>query len=192
MTDVTIFGTGNMGSAIAAVFATGGHSVQHIDTETRNPTVSGDIAVLAVPYPALATIAADFKDQLAGKVVVDITNPVDFQTFDGLTVAPESSAAAELAASLPDSHVVKAFNTTFAATLSTGKVGQNKTTVLLAGDDADAKQALAGAITAGGTVDAIDAGSLKRARELEALGFLQIALAAGEKVAWTDGFAVVR
>ena len=64
------------------------------------------------------------------------------------------------------------------------------TTVLIAGDDADAKSQLAGVITSGG-LKAIDAGSLSRARELEALGFLQITLAAGEKISWTGGFGVV-
>jgi 8-hydroxy-5-deazaflavin:NADPH oxidoreductase len=61
--------------------------------------------------------------------------------------------------------------------------------VLIAGDDADAKALLAGIVTAGG-LRATDAGSLRRARELEALGFLQITLAAGERIAWTGGFAV--
>jgi predicted dinucleotide-binding enzyme len=70
-------------------------------------------------------------------------------------------------------------------------IGGLPTTVLVAGDDADAKGALIAAVEAGG-VSALDAGSLARAHELEALGFLQLALAAGEKVAWTAGFAVVR
>jgi predicted dinucleotide-binding enzyme len=192
MANVTIFGTGSMGSAIAAVFERGGHAVQHIDTETPNPTVTGEIVVLAVPYAALAPIAEAFAAQLDGKVVVDITNPVDFATFDGLTVPADSSAAAELAAALPGARVVKGFNTTFAATLATGKVGEAKPTVLLAGDDEEAKRALIAAITAGGAIDAVDAGSLKRARELEALGFLQIGLAAAERISWADGFALAR
>src|SRR5690606_12308639 len=124
------------------------------------------------------------------KIVVDITNPLNFETFDSLTVAPDSSAAAEIAAALPDSKVVKAFNTTFAATLASGKVGDLTTTVVIAGDDADAKSTLAGVVASGG-LRAIDAGSLKRARELEALGFLQISLAASEKIAWTGGFGVI-
>ena len=69
--------------------------------------------------------------------------------------------------------MVKAFNTNFAATLAAGTVGDQPTTVLIAGDDADAKSLLAGIVTAGG-LRAVDAGSLRRARELEALGFLQI------------------
>ncbi|HEY8591089.1 MAG TPA: diguanylate cyclase, partial [Naasia sp.] len=134
----------------------------------------------------------NYGTQLAGKVVVDITNPISFATFDGLDVPADSSAAAELAAALPQSKVLKAFNTTFAPTLSSGSVGGNKTTVLVAGDDADAKAALIGAITSGGAVDALDAGSLKRARELEAIAFIQIGLAVTEKINWTGGFAVVR
>ena len=77
--------------------------------------------------------------------------------------------------------MLKAFNTNFAGTLAAGTVGDLPTTVLIAGDDADAKSLLAGIVTSGG-LKAIDAGSLSRARELEALGFLQITLAAGEKV----------
>ncbi|AZN29798.1 diguanylate cyclase [Flaviflexus salsibiostraticola] len=190
MTSFTIFGTGNMGSAIAGVVAAGGASVEHIDSSATK-AVNGDIVVLAVPYPALSDIAATYGDQLAGKIVVDITNPLNFETFDSLVVAPDSSAAAELAAALPNSTVLKAFNTTFAATLASTTVGQNQTTVLIAGDDAEAKSTLANAIKAGG-VDAVDAGSLARARELEALGFLQLTLAAGEKIQWTGGFALVR
>ena len=59
-------------------------------------------------------------DSLAGKVVVDITNPLNFETFDSLTVPADSSAAAEIAAALPQSQVLKAFNTTFAATWPPG------------------------------------------------------------------------
>ena len=191
MTSFTIFGKGNMGSAIASVVAVGGSSVEHIDSSSTGATVNGDVVVLAVPYPALKDIVAQYGDQLSGKIVVDITNPLNFETFDSLVVAADSSATAELASALPSSKVVKAFNTNFAATLGSKAVGQNQTTVLIAGDDTDAKNILADAVKAGG-VDAVDAGSLARARELEALGFLQLTLAAGEKIQWTSGFAVVR
>jgi hypothetical protein len=95
-------------------------------------------------------------------------------------VSPDSSAAAEVAAALPSSRVLKAFNTTFAGTLGSKSVGPTKTTVLVAGDDADAKAALISAIQAGG-LDVVDVGALTRARELEALGFLQVTLAIGGK-----------
>lgn len=189
MTTVTIFGSGNMGTAIADIFRTSGASVEHIGSE--GGTVNGEIVVLAVPYPALESIVESHGAQLAGKVVVDITNPLDFSTFDSLVVADGSSATAELAAALPSSRVLKAFNTNFAATLQAKKIGDLDTTVLIAGDDGEAKQLLASMITSGG-LNAIDAGSLKRAHELEAIGFLQLTLAASEKTSWTGGFGVVR
>ena len=190
MAHVSILGTGNMGRAIAGVAANGGHSVELLGSGDTEKPVSGDIVVLAVPYSAVRTVLAERGDSLAGKIVVDITNPVNVETFDSLVVPADSSAAAEIAASLPRSHVLKAFNTNFAGTLTAGTVGPLPTTVLIAGDDTDAKGALADVVTSGG-LKAVDAGPLQRARELEALGFLQISLAAGEKVSWTGGFGVV-
>ena len=190
MTHVSIIGTGNMGSAIAGIVTKGGNTVETFNTSDAGKPVTGDIVILAVPYPSLEAVLAERGDQLANKIVVDITNPLNFATFDSLVVAPDGSATAEIAAALPQSRVLKAFNTNFASTLASGNVGDQPTTVLIAGDDADAKSLLAGVIAAGGP-RAIDAGSLRRARELEALGFLQITLAAGEKIAWTSGFAVV-
>jgi 8-hydroxy-5-deazaflavin:NADPH oxidoreductase len=190
MTHISIIGTGNMGQAIAGVVGKGGNTVEMLGKPDADKPATGDIVVLAVPYPAVADIVSKQRDSLAGKIVVDITNPLDFETFDSLTVAPDGSATAELADALPESRVVKAFNTTFAATLASGKVGPLTTTVLVAGDDPEAKSTLIAIVTAGG-LNAIDAGPLRRARELEALGFLQITLAANEKVPWTGGFGVV-
>ena len=190
MAHVTIIGTGSMGQAIAGVVSKGGHTVELIGSSDSDTPVTGEVVILAIPYGAVADVIARRSEQLTDKVVVDITNPVDFETFDSLVVPADSSAAAEIAAGLPQSQVVKAFNTTFGATLATGTVGNVPTTLLIAGDNADAKALLAEIVTAGG-LRAVDAGSLRRARELEALGFLQITLAASEKIAWTGGFAVV-
>ena len=159
MTHVSIIGTGNMGQAISSIVTKGGNTVEVLDQSDADKPVTGDIVVLAVPYPAVADVIAKRGDQLAGKVVVDITNPLNFETFDSLTVPADGSAAAEIAAALPQSRVLKAFNTNFAATLASGTVGPVPTTVLIAGDDADAKALLAGVITAGG-LRAIDAGAL--------------------------------
>src|SRR4051812_15680391 len=190
MAHISIIGTGNMGGAIAGIVTKGGNTVEVFNSTDADKPITGDIVILAVPHPAVSDIVAKRADQLAGKVVVDITNPLNFETFDSLTVAADGSAAAELAAALPQSRVLKAFNTNFAATLAGGTIGALPTTVLIAGDDADAKALLAGVITAGGLY-AIDAGALSRARELEALGFLQLTLAAAEKISWTGGFGVV-
>lgn len=205
MTSVTIIGAGNIGGAVARLALTAGADVQVL---TRDPAkaaavdpavtagtvgdaVTGEIVVLALPYPALAEVAARYPDGFAGRVVVETTNPVDFGTFDSLVVPADSSATAELAALLPEARVLKAFSTTFAATLASGTVGALPTTVLIAGDDADAKALLAGVVEGGG-LRAVDAGSLKRARELEALGFLQMTLAAAERTSWTSGFVLER
>jgi predicted dinucleotide-binding enzyme len=190
MTHVSIIGTGNMGKAIASLATRGGHTVELIGQTDTAQQVTGDIVILAVAFPAISDVLTARGASLAGRIVVDITNPVDQATFDSLTVPADSSAAAEIASALPDSRVLKAFNTTFAATLASGTVGPLTTTVLIAGDDADAKAALAKVVTDGGLV-AMDAGRLLRARDLEALGFLQISLAATDKVAWTGGFGLV-
>ncbi len=207
MTNITIIGTGNMGKAIAAVAVKGGAAVQllgrdaakaHEAAEAVGATagvigdaIVGDIVVLAVPHVALADLVLEHSDQFAGKVLVDITNPVDFATFDRLTVPVGSSAAAELATAVPSAKVVKAFNTNLATTLATGVVGVADTTVLVAGDDVDAKDALIGVIAAGG-IDAIDVGAIARARELESVGFLQLTLAVGGKISWAGGVSVAQ
>ena len=194
MTTVSVIGIGNMGSAITALAAKAGADVQVVarDLAQANDLVAqtgaapavfgapltGDLVVLAVPFAALDDVAAAYGDQLDGKIVVDITNPVDFSTFDGLVVPTGSSAAAEIASRIPGARVVKAFNTNFAATLATGS-------------DAEAKAAVVALVRAGG-LNAEDAGSLKRARELEAIGFLQISLAADETVPCTGGFALAK
>ena len=190
MAYLSIVGTGNMGQAIAGVVGKGGHTVQLIGVGDTDVAVAGDVVVLAVPYSAVAGAIAQRGEQLSGKIVVDITNPLDFETFDSLVVPANSSAAAEIAAALPNSQVLKAFSTTFAATLTAGTVGPLATTVLIAGDDASAKSTLTGIVTSGG-LEAVDAGSLSRARELEALGFLQLTLAVAETVPWTGGFGLV-
>jgi 8-hydroxy-5-deazaflavin:NADPH oxidoreductase len=159
MAHLTVIGTGTMGQAITGLATRGGHTVQTLGATDTAHAVTGEIVVLAVPAAALSTILATRGPSLAGKIVVDITNPVDFATFDSLVVPADSSAAAELAEALPQSRVLKAFNTTFAATLASGTV-------------------------------AVDAGSLRRARELEALGFLQITLAIADRISWTGGFAL--
>jgi 8-hydroxy-5-deazaflavin:NADPH oxidoreductase len=205
VTAVTIIGAGNMGAAIAGLVAHGGNTAQILTKDPQKASaaipaathgtvgepITGDMVILALPYGAVEDVLSQYAGVLDGKVIVDITNPVDFATFDSLVVPVGSSAAEVIAETLPGSVVLKAFNTTLAATLASGTVGVESTTVLIAGDDADAKAGLAAVIEAGG-LRAVDAGSLRRAHELEALGFLQITLAAGNKTSWTSGFALAK
>ena len=161
-------------------------SVKHSD----EPTSFGDIVVLAVPFTALPEIADKYGAQLAGKTVVDITNTVDFATFSPVEFEA-GSGAADLAARLPEAKVLKAFNTNLAATLASKSVGDRTTTIIIAGDDADAKSELTALLTAGG-VHAVDAGPLVRARELEAVGYLQMALVINGQMEWTDALGIIK
>jgi len=189
MASVSIIGTGNMGAAITSIALKGGHKVQQLGHGDGAIAIEGDVVILAVPHAALADIVAQRGEALVDKVVVDITNPVDFDTMDGLVVGSDTSAAAALADALPRSAIVKAFNTNFAGTLAAGTVGPLTTAVLVAGDDEEAKAQVVALVTSGG-LNGVDAGALKRARELEALGFLQITLAAREQISWAAGFAI--
>lgn len=182
MKNITIFGKGNMANVITERFKRAGNEVTLFGSKDE-VTKLGDIIVLAVPYGAVASIleANDF----AGKILVDITNPVDFNTMDGLLVPSNSSATEVIAKAVPNARVIKAFNTNFAYTLA----GDAATTVMLASDDNEAKASLTRALE-GSQLNLVDAGSLKRARELEALGFLQITLAIRELIGWTGGFSL--
>ena len=102
MSSITIIGAGNMGTAIAGLALAAGSEVQVLTREATDldPRVSagtvgdelkGDVVVLALPYGAVAEVVDLYADRLDGKVVVDITNPLDFATFDSLVV-PEGSS----------------------------------------------------------------------------------------------------
>jgi NADPH-dependent F420 reductase len=194
---VTIIGAGNMGRGIGSRLVTGGHEIQILAPTVDHATqlaeelggagasvtgggigeqIAGDVVVLATPYDAALGIAQSRGDDLGDKVVVDITNPVDWATFDRLVTPPDSSAAEEIAKLLPPgARVVKAFNTTFAGTLVAGGVADQDLDVLVAGDDAEAKNLVADLARSSG-MRPVDVGLLRRAQQLEHLGFLHMAL----------------
>ena len=92
MANITIFGQGNMGQAIASVFTSGGHQVDFVGKEgLAGP--AGDVVVLAVPYAAVPSIIEANKEALTGKILVDISNPVNFENMDELVTPVDSSAA---------------------------------------------------------------------------------------------------
>ena len=131
--------------------------------------------ILATPYAAaidaLRTALRGANGR--GKTVVDISNPLT-PDMSGLTVGHTTSAAEEIQRAIPDTRVVKAFNTIFAQLLS-AKAGRTKAQVLYAGNDAAAKDAVRGLIESAG-FEAVDAGPLANARYLEPLGMLNIYL----------------
>jgi predicted dinucleotide-binding enzyme len=193
--DITIIGTGNMARGIATRALAGGHSVTLLGTQTAKSealaaelsgdvrtgavgdALTGTVVVPAVWYQTLDDVLGRYGDQLAGKVVVDITNPVDPETFQPLTV-PAGSAAQEIAEKAPDAKVVKAFNTTFAGSLVAGEVDGQPLDVFVASDDAEAKQ-LVTQLAEDGGLRAVDAGPLAHAHQLEGLGYLHMAIQDG-------------
>jgi predicted dinucleotide-binding enzyme len=86
--------------------------------------------------------------------------------------------------------VVKAFNTTFANTLVTGKVAGQTLDILIAGDDAAAKATVSDLVKSGGLV-AIDAGPLHRSRQLEALGLLGITLQGQHNLGFASAWKLI-
>jgi predicted dinucleotide-binding enzyme len=205
--NVTIIGTGNMARGIATRALAGGHAVRllgrepgkadalarELSGEVRTGTVGdpldADVVVLAVWYHVLDDVLGTYGDELDGKVVVDITNPVDPETFQPLTVEA-GSAAQEIAGKAPAAKVVKAFNTTFAGTLVEGEVGGRPLNVLIASDDDDAKNAVR-QIAEDGGLKAIDVGPLALARQIEAVGYLHMAIQPGLGTNYRSAVVVV-
>jgi hypothetical protein len=135
----------------------------------------GDVVVLAVWYGTNTEIVRQLGSKLAGKVVVDIANPLN-STYDGLATAPDSSSAEDVAKAVAaGTKVVKAFNTTYAGTLLSGEVAGLPLDVFIAGDDADAKDKVAQLVKDGG-MRPIDAGPLSRARQIEGMQLLHIVI----------------
>lgn len=170
MTSVTVIGTGAQGRALASLAERAGAKVQAIGREDGGQ-IDGEIVVLAVPYEALDEVVAAYKAQLDGRIVLDVSEPRDRETHRLLQ--PEEGSAAELLArQLPTARVVKAFSTTPAEALVAAEVSDTVTTVLVVGDDKQAKQKVMRMAGVAG-VEVLDDGPLERARELERQGFLE-------------------
>ena len=210
MSTITIIGNGNMARGIATRALAAGRTVEILGRDeakaqalagelagtvtsgTVAQAPAGDVVVLALPFDAAKDVVTGYGAALAGKTVVDITNPVNFETFDSLVVAPGTSAAEEIAALTPAS-VVKAFNTTFAGALVAGETGGHALDVFIAGDDEAATTTVASLVADGG-MRPIVAGPLKRSRELEGFQFLVMTLQANpafETFNWNTGLKII-
>ena len=190
--EITIIGTGNMARGIATRATESGDSVTLLGTDEGNAKelaqelsgevgtgtvgdpLAGDVVIPAVWFDAVGDIVERYVDELAGKILVDITNPIDVDKFEPLEL-DAGSGAEETAKAAPKARVVKAFNTTFAATLGPGKVDDQALDVLIASDDDDAKGTVASMVENWG-LRPIDAGPLRRARQIEGLGYLHMAI----------------
>jgi 8-hydroxy-5-deazaflavin:NADPH oxidoreductase len=203
---IAIVGAGNVGKALSAAAVAAGHDVAVSATTKENAeeaaaaagaraaannadAVNGaEIVVLALPHAAVDEVANELGPALAGKVVVDASNPLNTTSTDLVTVG--TSSAEDLQRQLPDASVIKAFNTTFASRHGSPTEGDAPLDAFIAGDDADAK-AKVGELASSLGYRVIDAGSLRMARSLEEMAFLNITLNATNGWAWQSGWKLV-
>jgi predicted dinucleotide-binding enzyme len=190
MSSISIIGTGNMASAIGTLAIAGGNTVEVIGRDaakaaalaetlaggatagTFGAAPAGDIVILAVLSDSAVPVIQTFGDALAGKIVVDITNPFD-ATGTGLAIPHETSIAQQVAKAAPASvQVVKAFNTLFRHVLAQG----GPVDVFMAGDDGQAKATVSAFIESLG-LRPRDTGDLSMAHWLEGAGLLTMGLA---------------
>jgi predicted dinucleotide-binding enzyme len=189
MSSISIIGTGNMARTIGALAVAGGNTVEIMGRDQSKAAdlakalgggatkgewgaaPAGDIVIVAVLYAGVVPVVARYGDALAGKVIVDISNPFNAEA-DGLAHRGETSVAQEAAKAAPASaSVVKAFNTIFRHVLEKGRPD-----VFIAGDDARAKASVAAFIESLG-LRPLDAGGLKMAHWLEGAGVITMGLA---------------
>jgi predicted dinucleotide-binding enzyme len=200
MTTISIIGAGNMAEAIGTRAAAHGHTVEitgrtaakaqaladrigHGATVgTYGAAPAGDIVIVAVLYADAVDVVAHFGEALAGKILVDITNPFNADA-SGVVTTPGDSIAERIAAVAPaDAHVVKAFNTVFGGVIARDE----PLDAFFAGDDSEARARVAEFLDSIG-MQPRDAGRLGMAHALEWAGILLVGLAnngAGFSVAY--------
>src|SRR3954453_15513903 len=187
MSSISIIGTGNMARAIGALAVAGGNTVEVMGRDQSKAAdlakdlggsttagefgavPTGDIVIVALLYANVVPVVAQYGDALAGKVIVDISNPFN-ATADGLAIPDDTSIAQEVAKAAPASaSVVKAFNTIFGHVLEKGRTPD----VFFAGDDAQAKAQVSKFIESLG-LRPLDVGGLHMAHWLEGRGLVMM------------------
>jgi predicted dinucleotide-binding enzyme len=190
MSNISIIGTGNMARTIGTLAVAGGNTVQVIGRDQSKAAdlaktlggsattgefgavPAGDIVIVALGYANVVPVVAQYGNALAGKVIVDICNPVN-SAGDGLAIPDGTSIAQNVAGAAPaGASVVKAFNTTFGAVLAKGQ----PLDVFIAGDDERATAAVAEFIDSL-RLRPLDVGGLNMAHYLEGTGLVMIGLA---------------
>lgn len=192
MQKIAIFGYGNVGQKLATLFSDAGKTVVICSADANRGTDrystatflqgarEAEAIVVALPYSAAIALLEPLADELAGKVIIDCTNPLN-DDWSPLLLGEDNSAGEQIAAQVPDAHVVKAFNTIFADVMD--KQHHNRggltMTAFIAGDNAEAKAFVIALATASGLAP-LDTGPLKMARYLEAMAHLNIQIAVGQ------------
>lgn len=204
---VAIIGAGNVGKALGTSMTRAGHDVtiaastpQSAEQAAREigaqaapsnaaAAHGADVVILAVPFvSAGARVAREIADATAGRIVIDVTNPIR-PDFSGL--ATETSAAEEFQQLLPKASVVKAFNTVFASNQADPAASDEPIDGYVAGDDPDAKQKVISLVESIG-MRPLDVGPLRAARALEGMAFLNIGLNAANGWSWTSAWRLER
>lgn len=205
---IAVIGTGNVGKALATSLVRAGHQVtlsarnaettSQVATEVgasasatpREAVEAADVVVLAVPFVASGEDVAAAIGPVAGtKVVIDATNPVR-PDYSGLATEGGPSAAEQFATWLPGAKVVKSFNTLFASLQAEPTAIDVSVDALYATDDEGARATVAELIESIG-FRPVYAGPLARARELEALAWLNIQLQVLHQGDWRSTFTLV-
>jgi hypothetical protein len=191
---IGILGSGSVGQKLASLFRTAGHDVLLGAREAGDASGQsvrrgsfaqvaehGDVVIVAIPYQACAQVLPALRDALAGKIVVDATNPLNAD-WSPLLLGEENSAGEQLARLLPASRVVKAFNTVFADSMVPERLdrGGKRAASFLCSDHAEASRTIADLARQVGFAP-VDAGPLRCARYLEAMAHLNIQIAVGMK-----------
>lgn len=189
---IAMIGTGNVGAALGQRFAEAGHRVIYGSRDpdraqirslvaATGPNASAatqeaaaqaaEILVLAVPWDVVEPLTRSLGD-LAGRIVIDPTNPRRIAA-DGLRDYPfEGSNAERIQALVPAAFVVKAFSTLGAETMRDPAIAGGPVSVPIVGDDANAKRVVAELVAAIG-LEPVDVGPLRYARVVEGLHFLR-------------------
>lgn len=182
--NISFIGAGNVASSLGNLFANSGHTVKY---GTQNPNdgqlsiseacIFGEVVCFAIPYSAMENVLTINKKSLKGKIVVDITNAINIEDWSPLFLG-EDSGGEQTARLLPESKVVKAFNTIFADVMKPEKQQFNgqKLTAFIASDDTEAAVKIKKLADEAGFSGFV-VGGIKNARHLEAIAHLNIAVA---------------
>ena len=189
---VAIIGKGNVGRALAPNIAAAGHDVMFgvrdprsakyasddgIPLKTVGEAVSGaEMVILAIAWSAVDGVLAECGE-MAGKVLVDCTNPYDFRN-NLAPLVPADQSAAKIISGKTAAKVVKAFNQVGAAVMADAPDRKVRPLQFVASDDEKAKASVIKLAKDIG-FDARDAGGIEYARELEGMARLWIAQAFG-------------
>ena len=206
---IAIIGTGNVGGALGTRWAESGHEIvfgardpnsdkvravlaeagAHASAVTvPEAAASSDIVVLTTPWAATES-AIEAAGDLAGKIVVDCTNPLT--GIQDLDIGHDTSAGEKVAEWARGARVVKAFNSTGANNMRNSEYPGGKVVMPICGDDAEAKATVIDLAAELG-FDAIDAGSIVSSRWLEPMAMMWIHLAFAQGWGMEFGWSVVR